>query len=48
MVLTNTAVRHAKPRTKNYTLPDFDGLALFVLPLFLGGRATSDFARYLS
>ncbi|WP_458131933.1 Arm DNA-binding domain-containing protein [Pseudomonas sp. R3-41] len=30
MVLTNTAVRHAKPRTKNYTLPDFDGLALFV------------------
>lgn len=30
MVLTITAVRHAKPRTKNYTLPDFDGLALFV------------------
>lgn len=30
MVLTNTAVRHARPRAKNYTLPDFDGLALFV------------------
>ncbi|MCS3419366.1 hypothetical protein M2399_003716 [Pseudomonas sp. BIGb0450] len=30
MVLTNTAIRHAKPRAKNYTLPDFDGLALFV------------------
>jgi hypothetical protein len=30
MVLTNTTVRHAKPRAKNYTLPDFDGLALFV------------------
>ncbi|MBC3361589.1 DUF4102 domain-containing protein [Pseudomonas sp. SWRI154] len=30
MVLTVTAVRHAKPRAKNYTLPDFDGLALFV------------------
>lgn len=30
MVLTNTAVRHAKPRAKSYTLPDFDGLALFV------------------
>jgi hypothetical protein len=30
MVLTITAVRHAKPRAKNYTLPDFDGLALFV------------------
>ena len=30
MVLTSTAIRHAKPRAKNYTLPDFDGLALFV------------------
>jgi hypothetical protein len=30
MVLTNTAVWHAKPRAKNYTLPDFDGFALFV------------------
>ncbi|XXE47124.1 DUF4102 domain-containing protein [Pseudomonas sp. R3-56] len=30
MVLTNTAVRHARPRAKNYSLPDFDGLALFV------------------
>ncbi|AZP72651.1 DUF4102 domain-containing protein [Pseudomonas poae] len=30
MVLTNTAIRQAKPRAKNYTLPDFDGLALFV------------------
>ena len=30
MVLTSTAIRHAKPRAKNDTLPDFDGLALFV------------------
>ena len=30
MALTNTAVRHAKPRAKDYTLPDYDGLALFV------------------
>lgn len=30
MVLTDTVVRHAKPRDKNYTLSDFDGLALFV------------------
>lgn len=30
MALTDTAVRHAKPRVKNYTLPDYDGLALFV------------------
>jgi hypothetical protein len=30
MVLTSTAIRHAKPRVKNYTLPDFDGLALFM------------------
>ncbi|GFM81432.1 hypothetical protein PSCICN_21240 [Pseudomonas cichorii] len=30
MALTITAVRQAKPRAKNYTLPDFDGLALFV------------------
>lgn len=30
MVLTDTTVRHAKPRAKNYTLSDFDGLALFV------------------
>ncbi|MHC8380656.1 Arm DNA-binding domain-containing protein [Pseudomonas sp. LB3P14] len=30
MALTDTAVRHAKPRAKDYTLPDYDGLALFV------------------
>ncbi|MHC8361593.1 Arm DNA-binding domain-containing protein [Pseudomonas sp. LS2P72] len=30
MALTNTAVRHAKPRAKDYTLPDYNGLALFV------------------
>jgi len=30
MVLTNTAIRQAKSRAKNYTLSDFDGLALFV------------------
>ncbi len=57
MVLTNTAVRHARPRAKNYTLPDFDGLALFVntkgtkswhFRFFLGGQTASYFARYLS
>ncbi|MHC8400738.1 Arm DNA-binding domain-containing protein [Pseudomonas sp. MDT1-17] len=31
MALTDTAVRQAKPRAKNYTLPDYDGLALFVI-----------------
>ncbi|YAF56105.1 hypothetical protein GKKCFE_14950 [Pseudomonas sp. E141] len=44
MVLTNTAIRQAKSRAKNYTLSDFDGLALreyqgyqeLALPLFLG------------
>lgn len=30
MALTDTAVRHAKPRAKDYTLPDYNGLALFV------------------
>lgn len=30
MALTNTAVRHAKPRAKDNTLPDYNGLALFV------------------
>jgi len=30
MALTNTAVRHAKPRAKDYTLPDYKGLAIFV------------------
>lgn len=30
MVLAIAAVRHAKPRAKNFTLPDFDGLAPFV------------------
>ncbi|TFB44537.1 DUF4102 domain-containing protein [Pseudomonas sp. F01002] len=30
MALTKTAVRHAKPSAKDYTLPDYDGLALFV------------------
>jgi hypothetical protein len=30
VVLTDMAVRHAKPRAKNYTLPDFDGFAHFV------------------
>ena len=30
MALTNTAVRHAKPSAKDYTLPDYNGLALFV------------------
>jgi|GEM_PF-2624106 len=29
MALTNTAVRHAKPCAKDYTLPDYNGLALF-------------------
>lgn len=29
MALTETAVRHAKPRAKDYTLPDYNGLALF-------------------
>lgn len=27
MALTDTAVRHAKQRAKDYTLPDYDGLA---------------------
>ncbi|NWB69857.1 integrase [Pseudomonas fluorescens] len=30
MALTDTSVRHAKPRAKDYTLPDYSGLALFV------------------
>jgi hypothetical protein len=30
MALTDTAVRHAKPRAKDHTLPDYNGLALFV------------------
>ncbi|MGE8482278.1 MAG: Arm DNA-binding domain-containing protein [Pseudomonas sp.] len=30
MALTDTAVRYAKPRAKDYTLPDYNGLALFV------------------
>lgn len=30
MVLTNTAVRHAKPLAKNHALPDYNSLALFV------------------
>ncbi|MFC6340062.1 DUF4102 domain-containing protein [Pseudomonas sp. CCM 7891] len=30
MALTETAVRHAKPRAKDHTLPDYNGLALFV------------------
>jgi hypothetical protein len=30
MALIDTAVRHAKPRTKDYTLPDYNGLALFM------------------
>ncbi len=30
MALTDTAVRHAKPRAKAYTLPDYNGLTLFV------------------
>lgn len=30
MALTKTAVRHAKPGAKDYTLPDYNGLALFV------------------
>ncbi|WP_219061964.1 Arm DNA-binding domain-containing protein [Pseudomonas sp. UMAB-08] len=30
MALTDTALRHAKPRAKDYTLPGYDGLALFV------------------
>jgi hypothetical protein len=30
MALTDTAVRHAKSSAKDYTLPDYDGLALFV------------------
>lgn len=30
MALTDTAVRHGKPRAKDYTLPDYNGLALFV------------------
>ncbi len=30
MALTDTAVRHAKPRAKDYILPDYNGLALFV------------------
>jgi hypothetical protein len=29
-VARTVTVRHAKPSAKNYTLPDFDGLALFV------------------
>ncbi|NNA28009.1 integrase [Pseudomonas lundensis] len=28
--LTDTRVRNAKPRAKDYTLPDYNGLALFV------------------
>ncbi|TWC18481.1 MULTISPECIES: Arm DNA-binding domain-containing protein [unclassified Pseudomonas] len=30
MALTDNAVRLAKPRAKDYTLPDYNGLALFV------------------
>ena len=30
MALTDSAFRHAKPRAKDYTLADYDGLALFV------------------
>lgn len=30
MPLSDTAVRQAKPKDKDYTLPDFDGLALFI------------------
>jgi len=30
MPLTDTAVRHAKPGARNYTLNDADGLQLFV------------------
>jgi len=30
MTLTDTAVRHAKLRAKDYTLPDYSSLALFV------------------
>lgn len=30
MALTRTAVRYAKPSAKDYTLPDDNGLALFV------------------
>jgi hypothetical protein len=30
MALTDTAVRHAKPRAKDHTLPDYNGLALFM------------------
>ncbi|WP_262377566.1 Arm DNA-binding domain-containing protein [Pseudomonas poae] len=30
MALTDTSVRHAKPRAKDYTLPDLNGLAFFV------------------
>ncbi|WP_248747005.1 Arm DNA-binding domain-containing protein [Pseudomonas sp. MWU12-2037] len=30
MALTDSAVRHAKPCAKDYTLADYDGLALFV------------------
>lgn len=30
MALTNMAVRHAKPLAKDYALPDYNGLALFV------------------
>ncbi|MBO1537185.1 Arm DNA-binding domain-containing protein [Pseudomonas sp. OA65] len=30
MALTDTAVRYAIPRAKDYTLPDYNGLALLV------------------
>ncbi len=30
MALTDTAVRHAKPRAQDHTLPGYNGLALFV------------------